>query len=70
MNKMLKVRHVHNMRITTIDARTLQEDIKLVLVVKAAIDLEIDILAIQDLGRTSSGFYVFDDDSLNGFGVV
>ena len=32
-----------------------------------AIDLEIDILAIQEIHRTSSGFYVLDDDSLNGW---
>ena len=73
MKKMMKVRDVHNIRIATINARTLQEDIKLVLVVKADIDLEIDILAIQEVRRTSSGFYVLMMIRLNGgsgFGVV
>ena len=64
---MLKARNFHNIRIATFNIRTLQEDIKLALVVKAAIDLEIDILAIQEVRRTSSGFYVFDDDSLKGW---
>ena len=65
--KRLKIREFHNIRIATINVRTLQEDIKLALVVKAAIDLEIDILAIQEVRRTSSGFFVFDDDSLKGW---
>ena len=66
-SKMLNVRDLHNIRIATINVRTLQEDIKLALVVKAAIDLKIDILALQETRRTSTGYFVFDDDSLKGW---
>ena len=65
--KRMKVRNFHNIRIATINVRTLQDDIKFALVVKAAIDLNIDILAIQEVRRTSSGYFVFDDDSLKGW---
>ena len=66
-SKMLNVRDLHNIRIATINVRTLQEDIKLAMVVKAAIDLKIDILAMQETRRTSTGYFVLEDDSLKGW---
>ena len=63
----LKVRNYNNIRIATINVRTLREDMKLAMVVKDAIYLNIDILAIQEVRRTSSGFIIFEDDSLKGW---
>ena len=40
---------------------------KLAMVVKAAIYLNNDILAIQEVLPTSSGFIIFEDDSLKGW---
>ena len=62
-----KVRHYNDIRIATINVTTLWEDMKLAMVVKAAIDLNIDILAIQEVRRISSGYSIFDDGSLKGW---
>ena len=66
MKKMLKVRNVHNIRIATINVRTLQGDIKLALVVKVAIDLEIYILAKRYVEHPQDSM-CFSDDSLKGW---
>ena len=62
--KILNVRNYIGIRIATINARTLREDIKLAMVIKAAIDLNIDMLGIQEVRRTYSGYIIFEDDSL------
>ena len=48
-------------RIATINVRTLQEDLKLAIIVKAARYLNIDILTMQEVRRTGSGVFEFND---------
>ena len=59
-----------NIRIATINIRTLQDDIKLATVIKATSKLGIDILAIQESRRTSSGIVTFEDESIEGWQLV
>ena len=59
-----------NIRISTINVRTLQDDIKLATSVKAAEDLGFDILALQEVRRTSNGVLTFDDESIKGWQLV
>ena len=60
----------NNIRIASINVRTLQDDLKLAIIVKAAHDLNIDILAMQEVRRTGTGVFEFDDDSLMGWQLV
>ena len=57
----------HNIRIASIDVRTLQDDLKLALIVKAAAKLKIDILAMQVVRRTQSVSFTVDDEPLKGW---
>ena len=59
--------NLRNIRIATINIRTLQDDFKLAAVVKAAEQLGIDVLALQEVRRTSSGTFTFDDESIQGW---
>ena len=61
---------LNNLRNATINVRTLQDDLKLALIVKAARDLQIDVLAMQEVRRTGAGVFIFDDDSLRGWKLV
>ena len=56
---------MNNIRIATINVRTLQDDIKLATIVQTANSLNIDVLAMQEVRRTSTGLMVFDNNSLN-----
>ena len=59
--------HINNIRIATINLRTLQDDIKLATVIKATSKLGIDVLAMQESRRTSSGTVTFEDESIKGW---
>ncbi len=59
-----------NIRIATINVRTCQDDLKLASIVKAARDLKIDILAMQEMRRISYGSIIFDDDSIKDWQMV
>jgi exonuclease III len=50
--------------------RTLQDDIKLATIVKTSSSLGIDVLALQEVRRTSTGLMTFDDESLRGWQLV
>ena len=67
-NKVKK--NMNSIRIASINVRTLQDDLKLATVVKSAGDLGIDVLAMQEVRRTGSGVFTFDDDSLKGWQLV
>ena len=69
-SKKTKTSSHNNIRIATINVRTLQDDIKMALIVKATAELEIDILAMQEVRRTSTGSFTFDDESLKGWQMV
>ena len=60
----------NNIRIATINVRTAQDDIKLATIVKSASDLGIDILATQEVRRTSYGVLTFEDESLKGWQFI
>ena len=60
----------NNIRIATINVRTAQDDIKLATIVRTASDLGIDILAMQEVRRTSSGILTFEDESLKGWQFI
>ena len=57
-------------RIATINIRTLQDDIKLATVIKATSKSGIDVLAMQESRRTSSGIVTFKDESIKGWQLV
>ena len=59
-----------NIRIATINIRTLQDELKLATTVKAAQDLGFDVLALQEVRHTSTGIITFDDESLKGWQFV
>ena len=59
-----------NIRIATINVRTCQEDLKLAQVVKAASQLNIDILAIQEARRLYRGYVTLKDKSIFGWQLV
>ena len=61
---------MNNIRIAKINVRTLQDDLKLALIVKAARDLNIDILALQEVRRIGNGVLTFDDPSLRGWQLI
>ena len=59
-----------NIRIATINVRTLHDDIKLALAIKSTEQLKIDILALQETRRTGTGVSTFDDPSIAGWQLV
>ena len=65
-----KIRSTASIRIATINVRTCQEDLKLAQVIKAASQLSIDILAIQEARRLHNGHVVLKDDSIFGWQLV
>ena len=60
----------NNIKIATINVRTLQDDIKLASVVKAAQDLQIDVLAMQETRRLGYDTILFQDESLHGWHFI
>lgn len=60
----------NNLKIATINVRTLQDDIKLATVIKTAEDLQLDILALQETRRPGFGLVCFEDESLKGWKLV
>ena len=60
----------NKIRIATINVRTLQEDIKLATAINNTQTLGIDILALQEVRRTSIGMVSFEDDSIKGWQLV
>ena len=65
-----KISSTASIRIATINVRTCQEDLKLAQVIKAASQLSIDILAIQEARRLHNGHVVLKDDSIFGWQLV
>ena len=59
-----------NIRVATINVRTCQGDLKLVEVIKAASQLNLDVLAMQETRRISSGVITLKDDSINGWQLI
>ena len=59
-----------NIRIATINIRTLQDELKLATTVKAAQNLGFDVLALQEVRHLSTGVITFDDESLKGWQFV
>ena len=70
LNIAQKKKSTQNIRVATINVRTLHDDIKLALIIKAAEKLRIDILALQETRRTGNGAFIFDDESLKGWQLV
>lgn len=62
--------NINGIRVATINVRTLQDDIKLATVIKAASTLEIDVLALQEVRRAVFGYAIFDDDSIKGWQFI
>ena len=62
--------NISNISISTINVRTLQDDIKLATVIKSAGLLGIDVLCMQEVRHTSTGKFVFDDESLKGWQLI
>ena len=60
----------NNIKIATINVRTLQDDIKLAKVIQAAQDCKIDVLAMQETRRIGSESMEFQDKSLKGWKLV
>ena len=56
-----------SIRIATLNVRTLQDKLKLTTTIQSARDLGFDILAMQEVRRTSIALVTFDDDSLEGW---
>ena len=65
-----KMRTTASIRIATINVQTCKDDLKLADVVKAASQLKIDVLAIQEARRRCSGQMTFDDESIRGWQMV
>ena len=59
-----------NIRIATINVRTLQDDIKLVTCIQTAAACGMDIISMQEVKRTGTGLTTFDDSSLKGWQFV
>ena len=57
-------------RIATINVQTCQDDMKLVDVVKAASDLNIDVLAIQEARKLGKDEFTFGDSSIQGWHIA
>jgi len=62
--------HFSNIRIASINVRTMHCDIKLAIAIKASEKLGIDILALQEVRRTGNGLLVCDDESLKGWQLI
>ena len=65
-----KMSSTPNIRIATINVRTCQGNLKLAQVVKAASQLNIDILAIQEARRLYHGYVTLNDKSIFGWLLV
>ena len=61
---------INKIRIATINVRTLQDDVKLAMIVKATSKLDIDIIALQETRRTGYGEITFEDDSIKGWQLI
>ena len=57
----------NNIRIATINVRTLQDELKVATAIQAAEKNQIDILALQEVRHTGCGCITFDDRSLKGW---
>lgn len=57
-------------RLATINVRTLQDDFKLACIVKAAEQFDIDVLAMQEVRRTSYDSVTLEDESLKGWKLI
>ena len=57
-------------RIATINVQTMREDIKLAMVVKAAIAMKIDVLAVQEARRIGCGSITLEDQSMKGWNLT
>ena len=53
-----------NIRIATINVQTCQDDMKLADIVKAASDLNIDVLALQEARKCGKDEFTFQDDTM------
>ena len=60
----------NNIKIATINVRTLREEIKIATTIKAAEKLNIDILAMQETRILGCDKKIFQDDSLYGWQLV
>ena len=69
-NSNRKKHNINKIRISTINVRTLQDDMKLATAIKSAEHLGMDILAMQEVRRTSTGIFVFDDESVKGWQLI
>ena len=59
-----------DIKVATINVRTLQEDMKLVSVIEAAEKCKIDVLAMQETRRTGCDWNEFQDESIRGWKMV
>ena len=59
-----------NIRIATINVRTLQDDIKLATCIQTAAEYGMDIISMQEVRGTGTGLTTFDDSSLKGWQFV
>ena len=59
-----------NIRIATINVQTCQDDMKLVDIVKAASNLKIDVLAIQEARKLGKDEFTFGDNPIQGWHLV
>ena len=69
-SRKMKEENKVNIRIATINVRTCQDDMKLVDIVKAASNLKIDVLAIQEARRLGKGDFAFEDGSIQGWQIA
>ena len=65
-----KSRTMRRIKIATINVRTCQDDMKLADIVKAASQLKLDVLAMQETRRINSGVFTFEDESIKGWQLI
>ena len=63
-------RTTRSIKLATINVRTCQDDMKLAEIVKTASQLKLDVLAMQETRRTSSGMCTLVDKSINGWQII
>ena len=63
-------RTTRSIKLATINVRTCQDDMKLAEIVKTASQLKLDVLAMQETRRTSSGMCTLVDKSINGWQLI
>ena len=61
---------MRRIKIATINVRTCQDDMKLADIVKAASQLKLDVLAMQETRRINSGVFTFEDESIKGWQLI